>query len=856
MRSGRTGGTRKMRAVASAWMGAAAAAASVCLPAFARTAAAAGPAVVWQPVWVAGHPAGAVPVVQAGGRTFASVWYVLRLLRNAGVSATWDGRVLRTAGLPVYHAQAATTVDGRVYTQAHTLTVNGSVYVDLDAIAPAFHWSVRYDARAKLITATTSAQPRAAAPSAAFPSVPGTAAPRARTQQTGATVRGRIAGGPAMDVVVAGGSAYADVAVLIQWLARAGYRMVWQHGRWELPVWPEVVADGTLAVDGVRTPSALIRLGGHVFVPMSTLMAATGVAAGVRPDGNVVIDPVVNPGVVGPPAKPAGSFPVSGRVAGVRTPGAKVAFVTADGRLLTVPAAADGRFHTVLPGTRGVLAGVFTPASGWVGTGVPVSPSQGQVTVNPQPALARISGRLVWSGGNAAAVGAAGTWPAGCVLDLRSDLTHAHYTTAVRADGSYTLQVPAGPYELWAVRVHGADVFLGQRIVAGAGANHVGATPVPPAPSGPVYRSAHAVVAAQDSGVSPWDLVSIGSLFERAYADDLAATGIRPALPVTIEVFSGTASYTQHFQDEGYAATDAESYGLSSQAASEGPQTIAVNLDGLDAEWGINVMAHEFAHCLLASVSNRLPDWVNEGVAWELGLAAEADATPNALLWQSLRWSLWSDVIRHARTGDLYALGEAGSLAPRYNVEAQDDYAVYTLVQRFGMVKVLQYVRLVDRAGPTAAFPAVFGESLRAFSQAVNRQLARMAAGSDGAVAVTVRVLPGAVREMFISNPSGQTYWYTGLRPGLYTFVLRANGSVAAPGSLKALPPVTSAADGTWDIGGQMGDMQALVAIARLYGTAYIDSTTVFPPGSDDGITEPATGVPLGLEVVRVQALA
>jgi hypothetical protein len=413
--------------------------------------------------------------------------------------------------------------------------------------------------------------------------------------------------------------------------------------------------------------------------------------------------------------------------------------------------------------------------------------------------------------------------------------------------------LPAGPYEVWTVALNGTPVFTGQRFNAGPNGADV-SVKLAKLPTSSVYETDTMRVEASSKDVTPLELMSIGNMFSRVYQYDVRGLGLTPQLPIVIQVYGNTKDYTQHFRDEGYSDSDATNYGMSSQAVAESSQLLAVNLDGLDEEFGVNVLAHEFTHALIYTVSDGIPDWVNEGIAWHQGIGAQMDISPDHLLLHSLQLNVWGEILDHKNKGDLYPLGKADSLDPKYNVEAQDYYAVEKLIGQYGLPKVIDYVRKIDSVGDETAFSNAFGITEDTFAKQVDTALANDVSHPDKGFRITVRVLPGGPDTLLVSNPKGLTTFYHDAAPGVYTFVCNPDGTVVAPRGLTPGGTTSDAADGNWYVGANYGDSQGLFVVSNTYGQAYIEDSVLFDENNDmdAGIS---TGIPIGMQVLSISPL-
>ena len=343
-------------------------------------------------------------------------------------------------------------------------------------------------------------------------------------------------------------------------------------------------------------------------------------------------------------------------------------------------------------------------------------------------------------------------------------------------------------------------------------------------------------------------------MLNRIYSEDEQRLNLPAKLPVRLEVFGSDAEFTQHFLDESYAASVSSTYGSDAEAVTEGPQSMAINVESLSLDGAINVLAHEFTHALIATSFSDVPTWVNEGLAWHDGLAAELGDSSLSLLQQSLLWNLWSSPVEAAREGLLQPLLTASSVATTYNVEAQDNYAVEQLIQADGVSGVEKFLREIPSMGEAKAFQSVFGESESTFATKVNQALKAYASAPPISLQVKIKVLPGASSELFVSNPQGVTYVFTGATVGnTYTFNVGVGGSVQTPSGLTLTATVQSQSDGHWDIGSQIYPDQAFFSFKDDYGLGYLVTLDAFVGDSVTATPLLSNVTPLGLELVSLK---
>lgn len=843
-----------------------------------------------------------IPYLRFANTNFVSVWYIQQLLKRFGINSRWNGHTLTVDGMPSVQS-IDMDVNGKTL-QTDVLTVDQTRYVNLSAAASAMGWQLQVSSDGRQITligppagssnatnganATTAPATRSVKASSGHPARPSDAkastSPRANpaaartgqahaitfravpvvqtkgafTDTSGSTSAASTFHTP---ILQAHGTSFAGVWFFMQWLKQLGYTSEWQHASaLNVDALPNVVSSGRLTGPQQTVSTPLIQYQGNWYAPAKAVQSGAGWT--VQADGNpIVIDGQASTTQSTSPAAQDVTLPqatwtlapgtsdvangvaVSGQLTGTDLSGGAVAVLDSSGTVRVVQTAANGAFEMHVNGAS-VAIGVHTDSTGWVGETTPVASTDPiPVQFSTAQATSHIEGTLVAAPGESVA---------NQVIELRNDLTHAHFYVNLNGD-TFDTTVPAGPYEVWAIHINGQRVFLGQRFLATAGDTPLTIQlPALPTTSSSAAGPYAKVVA--EPGVTEEQLLSAAQIVKRVLPYDIASTGLQPAGTIEIDLYATTSSYTQHFVQEGYSASDAQDYGQNSQAVTESADSVSVDLDGLTYESGVDVFAHELTHALIYTVSQDIPDWVNEGLAWHQGIGAEGDGTPSQLLWNSLKWQQWEDIVDHQHQGNLYPLGGANSLAPAYNVEAQDYFAVQQLIDQFGLPTVYQFVRKIDADGESAAFASTFGESESDFEAQVSAKLSQYAKQTDTGMNVSIRVLPGGPNEVFVSNPSGVTYWYSGLQPGdTYSFICNPDGTVTPPPGLTLTQTSDNSGDGTWYIGANSGDEQGIFEMNNAYNLSYLETQGMFLSGSNSAIIHTATALPIGLQLISIQ---
>lgn len=561
-------------------------------------------------------------------------------------------------------------------------------------------------------------------------------------------------------------------------------------------------------------------------------------------------DPVGSSGGGTPQAGVAGlSYSGTVYTAGGTPLQGQLAVEDATGQITVVATNGNGHFEATSTTQTATIVGFDPVGDQWIGEHMPLYSGNAQnVQVLAVAAMQQVQGTLQFSGQ---------PFPV-TMISVRNVLTHAHYYANVDKTGHFQLRVPVGPYEMFAVLTKTSPIFVLQPFQVGTHGPQLLAVPLPALPASTDLSVANGVITAGDKSVSPEDLLSFANIYEHVYAQDSSDLGIAATNPIHITLYSSLTTYAKHFTDEGYTAAQAKQYANNSAAVDEGPASISVSLPAYYVTDGLNILAHELVHALVAQVSSQIPSWTNEGIAWYEGIKAELDGSPNGLLQSGLHWTEWTDIVAHQQAGTLLPLGDADPMNAAYNVEDQDYYAVQQLIQQFGFAQLMTYIRQVDQH-PTA-FQDTFHESFDTFSSQITADLQSVAKQTDAGFRATVMVLPGGPRNLYIMNPKGQRWLVSGLQAGgTYTFTLRADGSVDVPAPLTHhVEKVTLQGTGDWSLGATTGrdfPNQAF-NLADAFGTPYLSAAVLYDKTGQIAHFYPAAGLPLGLELVNLVPVA
>lgn len=788
------------------------------------------------------------------GSTYVSASQLMAMMNTYGLQATTSKLSVSAAWLGQFHPTSALVLDGRTLSSVGSFTIHGSVYGNLSALAVAMRWRLNYQAATGTLRVRAVSSAIAASSQTAAAMTPSRATPFPTRQANVGSTRmwGTFQGVPITTMSVSG-KTYMSLWYVLKVLRAEGYSVSFVGGMLEILQLPSIVSDGTLMSGSTATVTTLLRFNGQWYAPLSAFIEGLGFEASTDAWNDVVLHALPQPSsaTVAPALRGTFSVWVQAHTGAATTstksttgPVDTATFLLQDGSVSSVQVPSGGVVTQVsLPGTSAVLMGYTSTVAGWIGSGQVVNKSTAQVTLAGASLVGKISG----------AIQSPGASVTNGVLQIRDVATHDKYSVEIGQNGRFTAKLPYGVYEVWSIATGGQSAFVGSRFIVNSPSSSLGDLPWPHIPIRGMVSAQHCVVLAQNADVPEITLVNIARMFERVYHQVDQQLGLKATLPVTIQVFGSGAEFTQHFSDESYDASSSSIYGQDTQAVTEGPQWIAIDAQGLSFDEGINVLAHELTHAILASSFASLPTWLNEGLAWHEGLTAELGGSPLSLLSQGLWWSLWRSPIQAAASNQLQPLLSAPATSTRYNVEAQDNYAVEQLIRAHGFAKLLTFLHGIPRYGESNAFQKVYQQPESQFATNVDSSIESDATLSAPSLEVSVRTVAGVPSELFVSDPAGTTFVYSGVNANTtYAFSLNSSGQVVTPTGLALVTTSQSQADGNWDIGSQVGQMQSFFSIHSEFGRGYLDTTDTFPANSDKPITSLAAGLPVDMELIAV----
>lgn len=801
-----------------------------------------------------------VPYFVSHNTTFFGIWYLQQMLKDQGLASQWTGHSLLLHHLPTVNSSATVSVNGQALPVSGTVSVAGTTYVDAGSVFHALGGSSTYDASHNTLsisysplqggastksvknqvlhTLPTLAQGgvTATSPPVLTPtSSPVVAAEKTLPKGTAAVfVSGSMWN--QVPVVVYDNTTFFGVWDLQQILRQHGITANWDGQTLSVSNMPKLVSDTQVQIGQTSLSTAVVQYNGRTLIPV-TLLQSLGISVSGK---NSKVD--LSTG--------AQSLTVHGVLESTAHQGVPglVAIQDGGGTVQVLNAGSDGRFSGQTPSSGSTVIGVRTTSQGWIGEAIPITRTNAD-TLTPvaNQAMVTIHGKVQFPAGKRDSV---------VQISVRNVITHVHYYANVAADGSFSLTVPVGAYEAFALVTQSDVVFILQPFLASPSNTSI-TVQAPALVATKQVTSAHAIVETSDSSVTPAELQSVDNIFEHVYQETVSSEGIVPTQKMDIHLYGSMNSYQQHYLNEGYSQTESQQIAELSVASEEGQNTINILMPTFVTIDGLNILAHEFTHALTAEVSQQIPSWANEGGAWTQGINAEVDDSPSSMLKQGIQWNEWVDIVAHQQNHTLLPLGGASTLSGNYNIEAQDYFAVTQLVNKFGWPKFMQYVRSIDH--DPNAFADTFGESFSTFSQQVTGVLAKDAARSPGTFTVTLRTLPNGPQTIYFINASGQKFLINGLEGNqTYTFSCNVDGTVTAPIGLTvtSVTDVPVAVQGDWFIGsgGDSTQNRQEFDIVNEFGLPFVDQVILYGKNGNVEHVYPATAIPNGIQLVSITA--
>ncbi len=798
-----------------------------------------------------------VPYFVSHNTTFFGIWYLQQMLKEQGIASQWTGHSLLVQNLPTVSSSATVSVNGQALPVSGTVSVAGTTYVDAGSVFHALGGSSTYDASHNTLSISYSppsySPPKGGAstrsvtnqvlhtqPTITKGELTPTSSPVVSEERTLPKGMAAVFVSGSMwnqvPVVVYGNTTFFGVWYLQQILRQHGITANWNGQALSVSNMPKLVSNTQVQVGQTSLSTSVIQYNGHTLIPV-TLLQSLGISVSGK---SSKVD--LSTG--------SETLTVHGLLESAANQGVPglVAIQDGGGTVQVLNAGSNGSFSGQTPSPGSTIIGVRTTSQGWIGEAIPITSTNAD-TLKPvaNQAMVTIHGKVQFPAGKSYSV---------VQISVRNVITHAHYYANVAAGGTFSLTVPVGAYEAFALMTQSDAVFILQPFLASPSNTSI-TVKAPALAATKQVTSAHAIVETSDSSVTPAELQSVDNIFEHVYQETVSSEGIVPTQKMDIHLYGSMNSYQQHYLNEGYSKSESQQIAELSVASEEGQNTINILMPTFVTIDGLNILAHEFTHALTAEVSQKIPSWANEGGAWTQGINAEVDHSPSSMLKQGIQWNEWVDIVAHQQNHTLLPLGGASTLSGNYNIEAQDYFAVTQLVNKFGWSKFMQYVRSIDH--DPNAFADTFGESFSTFSQQVTGVLAKDAARSPGTFTVTLRTLPNGPQTIYFINSSGQKFLVNGLEGNqTYTFSCNADGTVTAPIGLTvtSVTDVPVAVQGDWFIGsgGDSTQNRQEFDIANEFGLPFVDQVILYGKNGNVEHVYPATAIPNGIQLVSITA--
>ncbi|MFD2170140.1 copper amine oxidase N-terminal domain-containing protein [Tumebacillus lipolyticus] len=160
----------------------------------------------------------------------------------------------------------------------------------------------------------------------------------------------------------------------------------------------------------------------------------------------------------------------------------------------------------------------------------------------------------------------------------------------------------------------------------------------------------------------------------------------------------------------------------------------------------VSTITHELVHSAFSQHRMPIPNWINEGMAWQIGLDIGYQGAPSVLR-SSMDGQCRAEVLGAMAEGDYVPLildnnakFEALNDAP-YNLEYQDYLAVRSLIGQFGKDKLIAYLNRAKQGGDRAQlFEQAFALSLSEFEHRFSGALQKELNLQNQGVELTLRV--------------------------------------------------------------------------------------------------------------------
>jgi hypothetical protein len=213
-------------------------------------------------------------------------------------------------------------------------------------------------------------------------------------------------------------------------------------------------------------------------------------------------------------------------------------------------------------------------------------------------------------------------------------------------------------------------------------------------------------VSSGDPGVSQKEVQTAAHMIQTLSLPILRENVSEPVQPSHVVLFSSKAAYAKALENAGIE-NDMVKHIVEKTGGITVGSDVWIPLYALQSNGDLaNVLTHELTHVALnqKEISDHIPDWVNEGIAWHDGMLALQNIQPRTAKQES---ALMNRQIRLvAQQGALLPLtvDEQGILQAHYNVEWEDYLAVENLIQQEGIEKFRAFLEDTVKDGVDKSF--------------------------------------------------------------------------------------------------------------------------------------------------------
>ncbi len=233
-------------------------------------------------------------------------------------------------------------------------------------------------------------------------------------------------------------------------------------------------------------------------------------------------------------------------------------------------------------------------------------------------------------------------------------------------------------------------------------------------------------IVAGDSGVNSQTLKSASSIVNEFSLPILQANvNMVPTNKAEIVLFSSSQTYGDALVRAGLPSNEVTAI-VSQTGGIAVNSSIWIPLYNIRGKADLaNVLTHELTHVAFnqAGIGHKLPLWINEGLSWFNGLAAQEKINPTET--KLIKSALKSSVIKASKKGQLLPLGDIdqGILNAPYNVEFQAYMATDALIKKYGLEQFKQFLNQSRRQDVNESFRLNFKASIESYEKEFDKSL-------------------------------------------------------------------------------------------------------------------------------------